>query len=391
MSQEQLAVAFIAERTVDFITEDWRPLGADDVRLRTLKSGISTGTELTAYRGTNQYLTKLWDPELRLFRIVPASEVDPSNRTSLTWPVIAWGYEECGEVIEVGSNVHDIPLGTIIFGTWGHRTHHIVHASYARERFLAAHVDPKHGIFSQIGAIALNGILDSRLVLGETVAVFGLGIVGLLTAQLAKLAGAYVIGVDMLKMRRDVALQVGIDHVLNPEDCDVAEQIKLLTNKRGADVVFESSGNYRAYHEAIRSAAYSSRVVAQGFYQGEARGVFLGDEAHHNRINVVVSQISGVAPELQHRWNELRLQKTFMRFVEEGRLQLDPLITHVISAAQSADAFAMVDTRQNETLQVILDFDQPVKAAPPAPELAPEPVSPTHETLAATQRAAKEA
>jgi threonine dehydrogenase-like Zn-dependent dehydrogenase len=364
LSNKQQAVAFTAERTVGFLTEDWRELGPDDVRLRTLYSGISTGTELTAYRGTNQYLTKLWDNDLRLFKIVPSAEVPEHNRTSISWPVIAWGYEECGEVIEVGSNVHDIPVGTIIFGTWGHRTHHIVPAWYARERKLAAGVDAKYGIFSQIGAIALNGILDSRLVLGETVAIFGLGVVGLLTAQLAKLAGAYVIGVDMLESRRNIALQCGIDHVLDPSSVDAAERIKQMTNRRGADVVFESSGNYHAYHQAIRAAAYSSRVIAQGFYQGEARGLFLGDEAHHNRINIVVSQISGVAPELQHRWNELRLQQTFMRFVGEHRLRLEPMITHVVPASEAGSAFAMLDQRPQEALQVILDFRNGLAATP---------------------------
>ena len=56
------------------------------------------------------------------------------------------------------------------------------------------------------------------------------------------------------------------------------------------------TGNYRALHEAIRSVAYSSRVCAAGFMQGEGLGLRLGEEFHHNRVQVVCSQISGVAP-----------------------------------------------------------------------------------------------
>ena len=77
---------------------------------------------------------------------------------------------------------------------------------------------------------------------------------------------------------------------------DVAEQIRELTDGRGADVCLEVTGNYRALHEAIRSVAYSSRVCAAGFMQGEGLGLRLGEEFHHNRVQVVCSQISGVAP-----------------------------------------------------------------------------------------------
>ena len=73
--------------------------------------------------------------------------------------------------------------------------------------------------------------------------------------------------------------------------------VKGRTKGRGADICIEVSGVPSALAEAMRTVAYASRVVAMGFFQGETRGLHLGDEFHHNRIEVISSQISGVAPE----------------------------------------------------------------------------------------------
>src|SRR5262249_46341513 len=86
-------VRFAAPRVAEVVDEAERPLGHDDVRLRTLFSGISAGTELTAYRGSNPYLAKQWDNDRRLF-------ID--GEASREYPLDGWGYEEVGEVAEVG-------------------------------------------------------------------------------------------------------------------------------------------------------------------------------------------------------------------------------------------------------------------------------------------------
>src|SRR3954447_4959889 len=90
-------VTFAAPRAVELTTRDDAPLGPREVRVRTLYSGISAGTELTAYRGSNPYLTKRWDAERRLFVTGDAPTFD--------YPVEGWGYEEGGRVVEVGTEV----------------------------------------------------------------------------------------------------------------------------------------------------------------------------------------------------------------------------------------------------------------------------------------------
>jgi threonine dehydrogenase-like Zn-dependent dehydrogenase len=93
-----------------------------------------------------------------------------------------------------------------------------------------------------------------------------------------------------------------------------------------------------------------------GFFQGEAQGLFLGEEFHHNRINLVGSQIFGTDPELQYRWNQLRLAQTAMRLQAEGVLNLRPLITQVEPLERAASLFETLDTAPAEVLQAVIEF-----------------------------------
>jgi threonine dehydrogenase-like Zn-dependent dehydrogenase len=344
-------VVFTGPRMVDFESYEDPPLKSQELRVRTLYSGISAGTEMTAYRGSNPYLSKQWDPKNRLFL--------SSEAPSQPYPLSGWGYEEVGEVVEVGPNVASVKVGDIVYGTWGHRTHHVLQEEYANKRIKPEGLDPILAIYSHLGPIALNGILDADIHVGETVAVFGLGVLGQIIAQLAKLNGARVFGVDMIEKRLELAMELGaIKEGFNPRDGSPAEKIKALTDGRGADVTIEVSGSARALNEAIRATAYSARVVALGFLQGEAAGLLLGEEFHHNRINLVCSQISNVNPALSYRWDRLRLIHTIMDLQEKGSLNLRPVITHVIPFKQAAEGFQILDETPEQALQVVLDFSQ---------------------------------
>jgi threonine dehydrogenase-like Zn-dependent dehydrogenase len=318
-----------------------------EVRLQTLYSGISAGTELTTYRDSNPFLSKRWDAERRLFL---GGEVSPQH------PIEAWGYEEVGEVAEVGSEVDGVRIGDIVWGTWGHRSTGVVDEDWAVRRRLPAGADPMIGIFSRIGAIALNAVLDADVHVGEYVAVFGQGVPGLIAGQLARLNGGTVIAVDGVAKRLEFARSLGATHTVDFTKGSPAEEIRALTENRGADVCIEISGSYRALHEAIRSTAYNSKVVSSGFYQGEGIGLFLGEEFHHNRINVVSSQIFGVSLALDHRWTVERLERTVMDLAAEQKIGLKQLVTHVFEFDEAEAAFQLLDEDPGEAVQVVLEF-----------------------------------
>ncbi len=271
-------VRFAGPRDAGVVEYEEPPLGERQVRLRTLYSGISAGTELTAYRGSNPYLSKRWDGDRRLFS---------DEAVSFSYPIDGWGYEEVGEVVELGPGVTRLRTGDVVWGTWGHRSSHVVGEDYAAARVLAEGLDPLAGIFSQIGAIALNAVLDADIHVGEHVAVFGQGPPGQIVSQLARLNGGRVIAVDAIAGRLELAARLGAEATIDAGATAAAEEVKRLTGDRGADVSIEISGSYRALNEAIRATAYNSRVVVSGFFQGEGRGLRLGEEFHHNRIELV--------------------------------------------------------------------------------------------------------
>jgi threonine dehydrogenase-like Zn-dependent dehydrogenase len=342
------ALVLNAPLTLAFEATQQPTLAAEEVRIRTLFSGVSAGTELSQYRGTSPFMQRRWDADTRLFKA--------TTEPSWSYPVRNLGYEEVGEIIEVGPGVTDLQPGQRVFGTWGHRTHHIAHRDYARDRLMPSGSDPRIGIFSHIGAVALNGVHDAGIRMGDLVVVFGLGVPGQIVAQAARASGATVVGVDPVAARREMALRLGADRVLDPTQGSIAELIKSETAGRGADICIEVSGASAALAEAIRTVAYSSRVVAMGFFQGEARGLALGEEFHHNRIELVCSQISGVAPAASHRWSKPRLWQTAVRLQHEGRLDLLPLITDTVAFTQAPELFARLDAGEPGILQTMLTF-----------------------------------
>ncbi|WP_328584823.1 zinc-dependent alcohol dehydrogenase [Streptomyces sp. NBC_00370] len=344
-------VQFTGPRQVEVAEHDSAPLPPGHLRVRTRYSGVSAGTELTAYRGTNPYLTRTWDPEARIFR---------DGAAGIEYPVAGWGYSEVGEVTEISDELTGTPglpaVGDLVWGIWGHRSEGIVPVERMIGHTLPAGLDPLAGTFARVGAIAYNAVLASDIHVGEDVAIFGQGVIGLLTTRLAQLNGGRVTAVDALDGRLDTARRYGATTTLNAVAGGVAEAIRAATEERGADVAIEISGVYPALHEAVRSVTVGGRVVASGFYQGDAIGLRLGDEFHHNRVQLICSQIGGVPPQLSGRWTVERLQRTFLALVAEGRVDVTSLVSHVVPADEAAEAYVLLDERPADALQVILEF-----------------------------------
>jgi len=350
---DPLTVALTGPRRVELLRSPRTAVPPGHVRVRTLYSGISAGTELTLYRGTNPHLDRRWDPDRRLFVAEPATGAYPNT---------AWGYSEVGEVVELGAGVDDALLGVTAWGLWSHTGEVVLPVEKVEGRVLPAGLDPLAGTFARVGAGALNAVLAADVHIGETVAVFGQGVLGLIATQLTRGSGADVVAVDGIAARRERAAAFGAAHVLDPAADDVGERVRRLTDGRGADVCIEISGSYRALHEAVRSCAVGGRVVAAGFYQGDGLGLRLGEEFHHNQVQIVSSQISSAPLHVAQRWTPERLHRTVVDLVAAGRLDVLSLVSHVVPARHAADAYALLDADPAAALQVVLDF----RPEPPA-------------------------
>ncbi len=346
-------VQFTEPGRVEIVRVAPEPLEPGTLRVATRYSGISAGTELTAYRGSNPYLNRVWDADRRLF--LP-------GEPALGYPLAGWGYSEVGDVVEVAPDVLGQPgvpaVGDTVWGIWGHRDEAVLPADRLVGHTLPDGLDPLAASFARVGAVALNAVLAAGIHLGEFVAVFGQGVIGLLATQLATLNGARVIGVDALAQRLERSADLGAFATLDASREPVAERIREMSEGRGADSAVDLSGSYTALHEAIRSVAVGGRVVAAGFYQGDGAGLRLGEEFHHNRVELVSSQIGGVAPNLSGRWDPERLTRTFLRLAAEKAIAPEGLVSDVVQVDRAAEAYEVLDRRPAEALQIVLDFSE---------------------------------
>jgi len=344
-------VSFAAPHEVGLVESEPEPLAPGSVRVRTWYSGISAGTELTAYRGSNPFLTGTWDPDVRLFA---------EGAPTFAYPVQGWGYSEVGQVVEVAPGVEAPVPGEIVYGIWGHRSEAVVPASAVCDHVWRAD-DVLSGCFARVGAIALNAVLAAETRLGDRVAVFGQGVIGLLATRLATLSGAEVFAVDAQPRRLEAARAMGAVETSEAAVPGGAGAALRARSGGGVDAAIELSGNDRALHEAVRSVVVDGIVVASGFYQGGAEHLRLGEEFHHNRVRIVASQISGTPVALGPRWDQRRLVRTFMRQVEEGRVDTGSLVTDVVDVVDVSAIFERLDRGDPDILQAVLRF-------PAAPE-----------------------
>ena len=322
--------------------------GAGEVAMRSLYSGISHGTEMNVYRGDAPMWQRKQDRRRRLFV--------ESDEPEWEYP-LRYGYACVGVITAVGSDVTEFAEGDVVFSFAPHQSAHVLPAGSVSK--LPKGLDPRAGVLTAVLNTTFNGILDANLHLGECVVVFGQGVLGQLTVQWAKLSGASpVIAVDLIEERLKISRRVsGADLVFNAGEVrDIAMAVRELTDNRGADVVFEFSASDRALNEAIRTACYNGKVIVMSWYAGALANVYPGAEFHHNRIQLISSQIGGISPELSHRWSAARRMEAVLSLMP--KLNLEGLITDVVDLEGAAAAYEMIDKHPQDILQIVLDYGE---------------------------------
>lgn len=336
------------------IVEDF-PLGPNDLRVKTLYTGVSHGTEMGVYRNLVPQFSKVNDPELHL--LLPADKVHSWSYPLRSCDPGSWGlgYSNVAKVIEKGENVKDFEIGDVVYSASPHQTQVVKDASEFIK--LPKGIDPKYGIFFFNLNTTYNAILDARIKLGDVVVISGLGLLGQLCAQMAKMSGASrVYGIDTYEKRRRAAEENGCDATFDPAtDGDIALKIRRLTNNRGADVVMEVSGNTRALNEAIRIAAPDTTVTVVSWYQSEAKGLYLADEFHHNRIGLKQSQSAHINPAFSNTYDLVRRNEICWEILQ--KLSLDNLMT-VADYDTAPEMYKIIDEHADDVIQVVFRYDE---------------------------------
>lgn len=328
------------------------PLGPRDVRVRVLFASPKHGTELHALTGS-AFDTKRWDPELRIFL---ASD-EARSTASAPWRRV--GNMVVGEVEECGSEVARWKVGDRVFGYGPIREEHQAEEGhwYPLENIApeaAVCVDPAH--------VAFVAVRDGRIRIGDHVAVFGLGAIGLMAVEIARASGARrVIAVDPSGLRRDCALALGADTAVDPAAGDVGLAMKLLTDRQGVDVAIETSGSAAALHEAIRGLRKCGTVVHVPWGPRDCSSLRLDEEFHLNRPTIVGSQAweGWECPDRDHPlWTHQRAFEATIELFQSKVVSGKGIVTPVVPFAEAADALSQYLARPDQAIKIGVEFAQ---------------------------------
>lgn len=289
------------------------------------------------------------------------------------------GYSAVGTVLAVGEGVTGVRPGDRVLTTGRHASHLLVTLDGAAEhrpaesRELSAPrrasgflqpippgVSDDAAAFTVLGAVAHHGIRKVPFQLGESCIVFGLGVVGQLLAQMARIAGANpVIGVDLVPSRLELGRRSGLHAALSPAQEDVPAAVLRLTGGQGVDVGFEATRSATAFRQLLRVAALNGRIVVVGSVFATAE-LDLFEDLQAKELTIIGAW-QPRAPIEGHpyfRWTQHQNRQLFLTLLASGTIRVDHLISHRLAPEDAPGMYAEMATSQAEWLGVLIDWDR---------------------------------
>ncbi len=281
------------------------------------------------------------------------------------------GYSCAGVVSQVGARVADISPGQrVACAGLGYANH--AEVTYVPRNLLVPipeNVSYEEASFVTVGAIALHGVRQAALTLGETVVVIGMGLVGQIVAQICSASGCRVFCIDLDLGKIDLAKSLGADGGTTPAQEDVKAAVFAFTGGVGADAVIITAGTKSS--EPI--------CLAPELLRDRGRVIAVGDIGHdisrranyEKEIDLKQSRSYGPGrydPNYEEkgqdypigyvRWTENRNMEAFLDLVARGRVQLKPLLTHRFSIEEAESAYKLLTGESNQPyLGILLTYD----------------------------------
>jgi len=281
------------------------------------------------------------------------------------------GYSSAGIVAEVGEGVQEIKAGDrVACAGAGYATHSEV--ILVPENLCAKvpdNVPLEWASCTTLGSIALQGIRQADVRVGEIVAVIGLGLLGQLTVQILKASGCKVIGIDIDEEKIKLAKECGADLVLHPKVSDFGFRISDFTNGFGVDSIIITAATES--NEPFLLAPEIARDRARIVLVGVAKIDFPREPYYRKELSVLLSRSYGPGrydPEYEEkgidypigyvRWTEKRNMEAVLQLMSEKKLNIEPLITHKFKIDDAQKAYDMIlGKTQERFLGVLFEYD----------------------------------
>jgi len=283
----------------------------------------------------------------------------------------ALGYSVCGEVVQVGARAREFQVGQrVACAGAGYANHaEINYVPRLLASRVAANVDAEAAAYATVGAIALQGIRNADVRVGETVVVLGLGLLGQLAVQMLRASGCRVIGMDLSRQRVELAAEHGADPALLIGQDSVDDAVMDCTRNRGADAILitAATSSNEPVEMAARLARDRGRVVMVG-----VTGMQIPRNAYYEKeLSLVVSRSYGPGrydPQYEEqgydypaghvRWTENRNLEAFLDLVASGQVKPEVCTTHRFAIAEAEAAFEMVLKNEEPYLGVVLTYPE---------------------------------
>ena len=289
--------------------------------------------------------------------ISPGSELNRVRRlpgdADSKWPNYDLGYAICGEIIEAGSEVTKFKVGDRV-ATMQHHQQFVASPVPTDRKALYVTLPIPDDIswdaspFILWGRSCYNWITKADIQSGETVAVMGLGLVGLLMTMWSKLRNpGQVIGIDLVDLRLELAKKAGADEVINAQESNSVEGVMELTSGRGADVTFHciSGASVKAFEDSQRMTRQGGRIVLIGIHSEPLtilRGEFLSKD------------LLGAGTDYDMDYN---FYAEGVEGIRTGKLPVMEIVTHNVPFTQGAEIYDMLNFRPQEAGAVLLRWN----------------------------------
>jgi L-iditol 2-dehydrogenase len=254
------------------------------------------------------------------------------------------GYMTVGRIAAIGPGVTGFAVGDRVTTTAGHASHSIIDITPT------ASIDPvPEGApddaagFAALGDVALHGVRRAQIQIEQSVAIFGMGIVGQLALQFVRCSGAHpIIAIDLVDERLEQARRSGATHVINPSREDVVARVKEITRGAGAEVVFHCAQAASILQTTMECASDRGTVVLTGSPPGTAT-IRLKEELLRKELKITGTYETGMTvPHAYWPWTRQRNRRAFLRMLASGQLQLGHLLTHVVPASEAPGVYDLI-------------------------------------------------
>jgi 2-desacetyl-2-hydroxyethyl bacteriochlorophyllide A dehydrogenase len=261
------------------------------------------------------------------------------------------GYISVGKVVGRGTAAPEALMGKRVLVQQSHFAFH--NAEPESLKLVPDGVDPVDAATTVLLGISLRGIRGGAVRIGDSVVVFGLGVIGLYALHLAKIAGAYpVIGVDPVASRREIARQMGADVVIDPIHQDATAEVRKATGGEGARVSIDASGTPKVIANLPDVTAEFGKVVVLGGVHGV---VPFDLYTRFQKSNLTMVGCGSAYPQ-DYPYTSDRNELVLLEMIAAKRVQPRPAITHVVPWRQGPELYRMLIHEKDKVVGVAFDW-----------------------------------